>query len=347
MEKKTIIFVYPHKASFIQLDIEILSEKYFVIQNTYNWKNTSAIPINMVRQTVFLLRKIRQAKLIVVSFGGYWALIPSLIGRLFKKPVYIILHGADCVSFPEINYGSLRKPVLRKTLKFTYKMASRLLPVSKSLIYTENTYFDENKLVKQGYKYFFKNITTEETVIFNGISAEKWHRESVYHKQENRFLTVFSEGQFIRKGGELVVEAARKLPDFEFHIIGVKKPSFVHNMPSNIKFISRLTEKELLKTYNSTRYYLQLSNFEGFGYALCEAMLCECIPIVSNVNMMPEIVGDTGYVLKKRNVDSLVDLIKEITGKEIKPDAGKAARNRIIENYPIEKRKQALFQVLE
>ena len=75
--------------------------------------------------------------------------------------------------------------------------------------------------------------------------------------------------------------------------------------------LGRLNPKQLREYYSKSRFYLQLSNTEGFGVSLCEAMLCECIPIVSSVNMLPEIVGDTGFILETRDSSMLSGLIND------------------------------------
>jgi len=60
-----------------------------------------------------------------------------------------------------------------------------------------------------------------------------------------------------------------------------------------------------------------LSNFEGFGVAICEAMLCKCVPIVSDVNFLPEIIGDSGFVLRKRDKKMLIVLLEEAMSSKI------------------------------
>jgi len=86
---------------------------------------------------------------------------------------------------------------------------------------------------------------------------------------------------------------------------------------------------------------------EGFPNALCEAMLCECIPIGSSVFSIPEIIGDTGYVLQERSPAGLVKLLQQIIDHPVDPTAGLKARQRIMDNYPLEKRKIALQGLID
>ena len=106
-----------------------------------------------------------------------------------------------------------------------------------------------------------------------------------------------------------------------------------------------MTPEELKVLFNQSQFYLQLSNTEGFGVALCEAMLCECIPLVSDVNFLPTIVGDSGFVLKKRNSDMLVDLINMALNSDI-IHLEQKARKRIKDNFSVNKRKKMLLSVL-
>ena len=332
-------------ASFISLDKEILSKKFEVIENTYDWEKKYKLPLNLVKQFFFLMKNIRQVDYIVVSFGGYWALLPSLLGYLFRKPALIIVHGTDCAGFKEINYGYMIKPILRVVLKISYKFATRLLPVSESLIYTKNEYFIKNKEIKQGIKHFFPKLKTQWTVISNAVDHSKWKIDSKIDRIHNRFITVMGDGQFNRKGGNLIIEAAIKCPQFEFIFIGINKPNTVNYIPKNVQFLGRMNANELMIYYNQSQYYLQLSNFEGFGVALCEAMLCGCIPIVSKVNDMPNIVKDTGYILELNDSDILCKLLERVFS-EANNELGQKARLNIINNYSVMKRENALFQAL-
>ena len=275
----------------------------------------------------------------MVSFGGYWSVLPSLLGKLFKKPVYIILHGTDCTAFPSINYGSLRKPLLKKACEITYHYATTLLPVSESLIYSSNTYstFKNTTEHLQGIKHFFPQINTPYKVILNGVNDQFWHQESHIVKQPNTFITVISTGQFTLKGGDLILEVAPLFPSHTFTFAGMDCPTDIIP-PDNVLFLGKVSPEELRTLFSTSTYHFQLSISEGFGMSLCEAMLCGCIPIGSAVNMIPEIIGETGFILEKRSMKDLTTLLKQIATEQNNTALGKSARTQIISDFSIEKR---------
>ena len=111
--------------------------------------------------------------------------------------------------------------------------------------------------------------------------------------------------------------------------------------------MGKLGREELRKYYNQSQCYLQFSSFEGFGCALCEAMLCGCVPVVSSVNILPEIIDDTGFVLERKDPAMAEALLKEVLMQEDLQERGHAARERIKQNYPLHKREEALLALME
>ena len=343
MQKERLIFIYPNLFTFIQTEIKLLSDDYEIISINQNWTNKFLLPLNLLHQLIFLLFNIRKVNTILVSFGGYWSYFPALVGKLFNKKVVIVVHGTDCVSFPEINYGNLRKPLMRWFTKRSYQLSDVILPVSESLVYTENNYYSD-KTFQFGYSHHLKNIKTPNKVIPNGLIIEDWKAGS-HNKIEKTFITVMTSDQFERKGAHLIVETANKLLNCTFYFAGADNIKGIEILPENIIFLGRLTPEQLKNHYSKTQFYLQLSNFEGFGVAICEAMLCNCIPIVSDVNHLPTIIGDSGFVLMKRNSNMLVDLIN-VALKSNLSDLEEKSRKRIIENFSVQNRKKLLIKEL-
>ena len=72
-------------------------------------------------------------------------------------------------------------------------------------------------------------------------------------------------------------------------------------------------------------------------------MLCECIPIGSSVNMIPQIIGDTGFILNQKKLDLLIDIMKKAIATNNKEDLGKKARQRIVENFNESIRRELLI----
>ena len=304
-------------------------------------------PFYMLHQIYFILKKHKSIKKIIISSGGYWSLIPSLAGKLLGIEVFIILNGSDCAAIPSINYGDLRKFPLKKVIEISYKKATTLLPVSSSLILTNNTFLSKTQETKQGYKHFFPDIKTEAIVLHNGIDVNFWKPLKGIKKVKNSFISVFSgTSQFQRKGGDLILEVAKKFPDCKFFLAGLEKPKNI-NSSDNVVFLGKLTPNELRKYYNMSEYYFQLSTFEGFGVALCEAMACKCIPIGSSVNMIPEIIGDSGYILHNKNLSELENLINKVLLNKSNQKLANKARNQICNNFPMEKREKKLLELIE
>ena len=343
MSKKNLIFIYPKLYTFIQTEIKLLSDEFNLISINQNWERKILLPFNLIRQVIFLVINIRKVDTILISFGGYWSFFPALFSDLLGKKVAIVMHGTDCVSFPEIEYGNLRNPILSFVTKKSLQWTSIILPVSESLVYTENNYYS-SKTLKFGYNYHLSNIKTPYKVIHNGLNILDWVRDNEIIRNKTSFVTVLGEGKIKIKGVDLIIEVASRFPNSIFYLAGIENVKG-YNIPKNIICKGRLTPEELKVLFNQSQFYLQLSNTEGFGVALCEAMLCECIPLVSDVNFLPTIVGDSGFVLKKRNSEMLFDLINLAINSKTVIFEGRA-RKRIKDNFSVNKRKRMLLSVL-
>ncbi len=344
--KEKVIYIAPALSSFVNSDIAFLKKYFKVHVNTYDWRKKSLVPFYMIHQFFVVLFQLSSIKSIIISFGGYWSLFPAFLGKLSGKPVYIILNGTDCAAIPPIHYGSLRKFFLKLACKNSYKMATVLLPVSHSLIKTKNTYYSDDEFSFQGVKVFFPELKVPMQVIPNGCDGEFWKKPGNKNKSPNTFITALRPKQWLGKGGDLIVELSEQFPHCTFYIAGTDRPDFVKQDNKNLIFLGELSREQLREHFINAQFYLQLSIFEGFGCALCEAMLCECIPIGSSVNAIPEIIGDSGFVVEKRDINLLLQVISEALKTGNKKELGELARMRVIQNYSAEKREREIISLI-
>ena len=102
-------------------------------------------------------------------------------------------------------------------------------------------------------------------------------------------------------------------------------------------------DEELIKWYEKAKVYVQVSAHEGFGMSLAEAMLHQCVPVVTNRGALPEVVGDTGFYVPFNDKEATAEGIK----KALKSDKGILARKRIEDRFSLTKRDAAISEVVE
>lgn len=333
IKKENILIVYVFKSSFVKRDISILENEYTVFKKQFN-NNKLLLPLTLLKQ-FFQLLGIRKYKVVVSQSSGYHSFLPVLFGKLFNVPVIIIAIGNESIKIPEINYGAQRKKVFAWIVNFSFKNASLILPVHKSLEISNYSY-TPIKYKQQGIRAFNPNISTRIIEMVNGYDTEKWKNLGLT-RPTHSFLTVSAEidtTRYFIKGIDLICEAAKLFPNYSFTIVG--HLTIEKDFPSNITLINRLNQIELLKVYNQHSYYLQLSMSEGFPNALCEAMLCGCIPIGSKVAGIPDIIGENGIILNEKKTDEFTTILKTLNNYNFEAEK---IRNQIVTNYPLNKRK--------
>ncbi len=337
IRKSKIIYCSVSKSSFINNDLEGLSEFYTVKYLQHNWINKKRIPISFIFQFFSILVKIKNTKSIVVSFVGYHSFWPVIFGKIFKIPVFLILNGTDSVGIKSLNYGLHLKKIPRWFCRFSLKNSTEAWPVSSFLIEGESSF--TGLKISYGVKVSFPNIKVRYFVIPNGFYSDFWVSLSQEKRRENSITSVISsKNQFNLKGVDLLLEFAKIQPDYFVNIIGMDND--INCELPNVRFHGKLNQEALKVIFEKSLYYFQLSSFEGFGCSLCEAMLMGCIPVGSNVNAIPQIIGNSGFILEEKNIDLLSQLMKRISSMDLidKDNLSNLAKKTIVENFSMKNR---------
>lgn len=180
------------------------------------------------------------------------------------------------------------------------------------------------------------------SLVYNGVDTEKF---SPSGKKENLVITVggISESTINKKRLDTFVEASRYLPEVTFAIVGkyddsIKKLNQIAGR--NVVFTGHVSDEQLLDYYRKAKVYCQLSTQESFGVALAEAMSCQCVPVVTRLYSLPEIVADTGFYVPYNNPKATGEAIK----KALESDKGIKARGRIMKYFALEAREKKLVE---
>jgi glycosyltransferase involved in cell wall biosynthesis len=317
-----ILFVCNTLASWVKKDLDDLKQKYDVKLLYHK---------SFIGNLFLTIKYIWKVDLIFSWFAGRHLFIPLIFARILNKPVVCVVGGYDTASLPEIQYGNLRPGIKRMITLWLLKNITYILPVSK--------YAKDEVLKNTSLK--LKNIHVV-THGFDDVTLQSLKKEKI-------ILTVgkIDKGNFVRKGINKFVELSKNLPDFEFYAVGElvenELKNVLKNKPSNLHFTGRLSDEELNKMFSRATVYVQLSAHEAFGSAVAEAMLYKCIPVVSDRGALPEVVGDSGFVVPYDNFDAAKDSIKKAFENL---HLGSLSRERIITQFPREKRKKLLYEII-
>lgn len=354
MHYKNIIFIKPTNSSFILTDQKIL-EKHYRVTTFLLDQNLGKMTYfrNLLRLAFFLLRNAGNYDAFFCWFGDYHAAIMVFIARLTGKYSIIFAGGQEAICYKELGKGVYLKKFRGLLVKYALRNCSLILPNHQSLIYHENYFYNPKNPHLDGIKYYVKGIKGEIIVIPNGIGTDCIDRNLSISKDPNLVLTVGTMNKlsdFYNKGFDLFIGLARRCKFLEFVAIGVKRDylewieaQYHISEIENLKVIPSSPFEVLNEYYNKASVYLQVSITEGMPNSLGEAMLCECIPIGSNVNGIPDVIGNAGVIVYKRDIDELETALH----KAMFMNSGSRARTYTLENFSIEKREKRLHEVLE
>lgn len=343
-----VLYVKNGDSSFIRLDEEILKNNF----NTFiiNLNNTGRYTYFLqLLKLIFILAVILPFRSIAYTrFADWHTAIISFFCKLYNKKLVVVVGGYDASWLPEYGHGVYDRNTRGNWAKYALRNASVILPNNPSLINNTNDYIPGVSR-KGGIDFFVPRRKGKLRVLYNAYHTNFWIPVPG-SKQDNLVITVAfinSKRTYDIKGVKDFIEAAGNMPDLRFRLIGAGEEQlkqWIDSIPENLAIIGSMNRNELLLEYQKAKVFCLLSLTEGMPNVLCEAMLCECIPVVSAVNFNAELVGESGFVVEKQDPSLIKNAIRRAVDSD--ENQGKKARARIAENYPFERREKELIRIL-
>ena len=319
-----VLFTSTHVTSFISEDLYLL-RKHFDVDHIIT-KGFGA-PYK-------ILKHIRRADVTFTWFASVYAFMTVVLGKLMRKKSIVVVGGVDASKYPEIGYGIWSTPWKAVLVKHAMRNAYKLLAVDPFL---------RGQIVRLA-EYNGHNIECIPT----GYDSARWFASGT---KEPFILTVAAcetENRMKAKGLEVLFDVASEMSDTRFVVVGLSGSlgeKARGKVSSNVEVIPYIEREELLQYYQRAKVYCQPSYAEGLPNSLCEAMLCECVPVGTNVGGIPTAIGDVGFLVDYGNVSQLVQCLKKAL--RAPGSVGVKARNRIKQDFSLKRREESLLRILK
>jgi glycosyltransferase involved in cell wall biosynthesis len=316
-----IAFVHNGLATFVERDLRILRKKHEVRE--LHFRGLFSLPKIFV---AVLWSDLSFAWF--ASIHAFWAV---LFSKILGRKAVVVSGGYDVACVPEIRYGLCYQWWKRWCPKFVFRLADLILCVSK---YNMRETLTNARAPRRKVR-----------MIYHGIETEEW-------KISEKEYSVVSVGSvdrvsFARKGIDVYASAVSLIQGFDARLVGKVSADIQSRISQlsrgKLEMTGRVSFADLRRAVQKARVYVQPSWHEAFGCSVAEAMLCGCVPVVSRRGALPEVVGDCGFYLDRATPEELAAKIKVALDSNI----GIKARQRIVDNFPFERRERDLLSAIK
>lgn len=283
---RKVFFISKGNQSFVKKDIKFLTHNYNLIDLKYDRASSFTKLMSVAKQLFLILRllKNRGNNIIIIWFADYHGLVPTFIAQLSKTPILLMLGGYDTVGIKELKYGVFNNKLRGIIAKYIIKNASVLLPVTQKLV--------------ENLEQFRVQINGRIIELPTSYESNFWVRST--KKIPKTVVTVAhfdSRHRLLVKGVDRFIKWANHSPDLSFRLIGVGRTNRYlqeYNIPNNLEILGFLSQDSIKDHYSECYVYAQLSRSEGLPNAVCEALLCECYIIGTEVGELGNLIRNGG-----------------------------------------------------
>jgi len=228
--------------------------------------------------------------------------IPALLARLaFKKVIYT--GGID-----ELCPGIIAKRRDRIKFQLLFKL-NYLLSTFCNIV--SKTDMENAKLCLNN----FPKMSNAKLSYFPHSIDTVGYMEAEGTSKENIITTICwmaSVGNVKRKGVDRTLAFFKKVlernSEYKLYIIGtqgagsdyLKELISEYGIEKSVFFTGEISEEQKISYLDRSKFYLQLSTYEGFGIAVVEAMMLRNYIFHTAVGGLKDTVGERGYVVEDR-----------------------------------------------
>ncbi len=224
---------------------------------------------------------------------------------------------------PESRISKLKTSITRSV----YAQAYHLLPLSTGV---------RDSLVED------YGIPGEKiSVVPPGIDIAKWTYPDRSAPSSAPLKILFVGGDFIRKGGDVLVAVAQRpeFSDVEFHFV---TNQFGGKASPNIVVHSGIAPNsgEIMELYRGADLFVLPTREDTHSIAALEAMAMGVPVISTRIGGIIDIIleGETGYFVPTDDADTLADRIRRLrASREVRVKMGRKCRERVENTFNLEK----------
>ncbi len=169
------------------------------------------------------------------------------------------------------------------------------------------------------------------TVLPAGVDTGFWTLKPAFNQGE-RIKLLFVGGDFMRKGGDLLLHVFQALPPglAELHIVTHSEVPDADNI--HVYHDRQPNTAELLALYHNADIFVLPTGADAFGFVLIEAMACGLPVITTCVGGVQEVVSEneTGFLVQPGDIAGLRErILRLIVNRQLIQQMGTAAHERV------------------
>lgn len=328
--RRRILVVGPLTTMFAEADVDLLRRHHDVrILNTVISRHR---PVASAAAVCWIAMLAAWADLIYIWFADLHAYVAVRIGKALGRPSMVVLGGYEVASVPDLGYGLLADERMAPCVRYILDHADRILAVDEGLL------LDAER--------FLNRRPSSWRVLPTGYDPARYCPSG---EKQDLVLTVFwgdNIGRARVKGLDIFLAAAALLPEIRFGVIGAcgEVDAWLREQrPPNVEVIPPISRDELIGHYQRAKVYAQFSLREGLPNAVCEAMLCGCVPVGTPVQGITTAMGPLGYYAQLGDPEAGAEAI----ARALESPDGLAARERIAALFPIGRREDGLLSQVD